>query len=256
MPCLLSSTLRMLERIEGILMETVKHNDSYNVVTLYTRRRGRMAFLVPVGKSKAGKMRNAILSPMAVVSADINFRQGKELYTLRQPQPVRLWHCIYSNPVKGALLYFLSEFCSKLIRQYPADENLWRYIMEALETLETMPASQVANFHIAFLVRLLPVVGIEPNIVGYEEGDVFDMISAEMVAKERHSFTRRMALLSDEESRLLPVLMRISYRSMSLYRFTREERRRVLDGILRYYSLHLPIGTDYKTLTVLRDLFD
>ncbi|MCH5214888.1 MAG: recombination protein O N-terminal domain-containing protein, partial [Muribaculaceae bacterium] len=52
----------MIERLEGIVTDLVKHNDTHNVVTLFTRTRGRMAFLVPVGKSKSGKMRNALLS--------------------------------------------------------------------------------------------------------------------------------------------------------------------------------------------------
>lgn len=237
-------------------MDIVKHNDKYNVVTLYTRRRGRVPFLVPVGKSKSGRLRNALLMPMAVVSADVNFREGKELYSLRQVQPVRLWHGIYAHPVKSALLMFLTEFCSRLTRQYPADEKLWEFIVGALEEMEARPAERLANFHIAFLVRLLPLAGIEPTVGGYEKGDRFDMLSAEMMAEGHLPFTRRVALLSEEESGVVPTLLRIDYRNMHLFNFSKVGRRDTLQRLLQYYAVHLPIGTDYKTLPVLRELFD
>ena len=66
----------MLEKIEGFVIDIVRHNDRHNVVSLYTRSRGRMAFLVPVGKSRQGKARNAVITNMACLTADINIRGG------------------------------------------------------------------------------------------------------------------------------------------------------------------------------------
>lgn len=250
----------MLERIEGIVLDIVRHNDAHNVVTLYTRQYGRMAFLTPVGKSKAGRMRNSTLMLMAVVSADVNIRPGKELYTLRQVQPERLWHAVYSNPVKTSLLFFLAEFCHKLVRQYPADRHLWAFLLNALETLDDIPRGRVANFHLAFLIRLLPIMGIEPSVSRLEAGDRFDMQKAEMVGPPdlmpewSRRDVRNGSLLTEEESRMVPLLARMNFRNMHLFRFTREQRYIALSAILRYYSLHLPIGGDLKSLPVLREL--
>ena len=246
----------MIEKIEGIVTDVIKHNDTHNVVTLFTRSRGRMAFLVPVGKTKSGRMRNAVLSLMAVVSADINVREGRELHTLRQVQPLRLWHAIYSHPVKGSLLFFLTEFCNRLIRQYPPDEALWAAIMEALEKLDALPSGRIANFHISFLVKLLTVTGIRPAVSEWQDGMLFDMLSGEMVDRTHPEFLRRRQLLNEKESRAVVPLLRMNYRNMALYRFTRSQRNAAINRLLGYYSIHLPLGTDFKSLPVLRDLFD
>lgn len=245
----------MIERIEGIVTDIVKHNDTHNVVTLFTRRRGRMAFLVPIGKSKTGRMRNAVINYMAVLGADVNINSNKELHTLRRIESLRVWHGIYSDPVKSALLFFLTEFCHRLLRQYPADEKLWQFLTQSLEILDSARPAVIANFHITFLMRLLPIAGIEPQMVLYSEGLQFDMLSGEMIDTGRVWNARPRALLTESESMFIPLLMRINYRNMNLYRFRAAERKRILEKILAYYSIHLPLGGEFKTLGVLHELF-
>lgn len=245
----------MIERIEGIVLETVRHNERHNVVTLYTRKHGRMAFLVPAGRSKTGKMRNTALSLMAVVAFDINIRAGKELHTLRNVEPVRLWHNIYSNPLKSTILFFMAEFCSRLLRQYPADERLWDYIKGSLEILESTDSVNLSNFHIAFILRLLPLAGIEPAPAPFEDGDRFDMLSGEMVGRDNPEFLRRRILLEEEESRKVALILRMNYRNMGLFKMGREQRNHLLERLLEYVSIHLPIGREFKTLPVLREFF-
>lgn len=245
----------MIERIEGIVTDIVKYNDAHNVVTLYTRSRGRMAFLAPVGKSKTGRIRNATLSLMAVVGTSVNVKEGKEMYTLRSVEPLQLWHAIYRSPLKSSILFFIAEFCNRLLRQYPSDERLWSYLIESLNVLESASERDISNFHVTMLTGLLSVAGISPTPYEWKPGDRFDMLSGDMVTADHPDFLRRRLLLSEEESRLLPTLSRISYANMTKFRFRRDERQRLLDRLLEYYSIHLPIGREFKSLDVLRELF-
>ena len=245
----------MLQRITGIVTDIVRHNDKHNVVTLYTRQLGRMAFLVPVGKSRSGRMRNSALLPMAVLEADVNIRAGKELYTLRQVAPVRLWHAIYSNPVKSSLIFFITEFCARMLRQYPADEHMWEFVIKSLECLEKASVQKSANFHLAFLIRMMSIVGIAPSVSAWGEDEHFDMLTGEMTGLNPPDFMKRRVLLPAEESKIVPLILRMNFRNMHLYKFIREERNHVLDRLLAYYSVHLSVNRDYKSLEVLREMF-
>lgn len=242
-------------KIQGIVIDLIKHNDSHNIVTLYTRSHGRIAFLVPVGKSKQGKARNAILNLMSCVETEVRMRQGRELERMRQPEAKRLWPGIYFNPVKSAVLCFMAEFCNSLLRQSPPDPQLYDYILYSLETLEGLPLRKAANFHIAFLVQLLPLVGILPSATDHGDGKLFDMLSGEMVDPLMLTGARRRELLSERETEAVARLARINYRNMHRYRFSTEERYRILEGLVRYYSYHLPMRREMKTLSVLRDIF-
>lgn len=245
----------MIERIEGIVTDVIKHNDKHNVVTLYTKSRGRMAFIVPVSSSKSGRLRNSTLALMSVVSADVNIKSGKELYTLRNFQPVRLWHGIYADPVKSSLLFFITEFCNKLVRQYPPDDKLWEFLLLSLETLDKASARTIVNFHIAFLIQLSHVAGIEPAVKKYEDGKTFDMLAAEMIDPEVPSLRGRRILLSPEESSKLSIVLRMNYANMGRFKITKSGRNQLLSRLLEYYSIHLPIGNEYKSLRVLREIF-
>lgn len=246
----------MLEKIDGIVLEIIKHNDKHNVVVIYTRQHGRMSFLTPVGKSKSGKMRNAVLSLMAIVKAEVNIKAGKELYNLKNVQPEILWHNIYGNPIKCSLLFFLAEFCSKLVRQYPPDEKFWTYLINSLRVMDSLSPERLASFHIAFLIGLLSITGICPPVEKWEAGEQFDMLSGEMLPPDNQFFLRRTALISSQESRHIPVLLRMNYFNMHSFRYSRQQRQAVLDHLLTYYSIHLPIGKEMKTLPVLREFFD
>ena len=245
----------MLERIEGVITDIIKHSDTHNVVTLYTRQRGRMAFLVPVGKSKSGKMRNASLQLMAVIAADVNIRANKEMHTLRGLTPLTLHHDIYFNPVKSSLLFFITEFCNRLLRQYPADEIMWKYLMHSLDWLDMAPAARIANFHLAFLIGMASVSGICPPADRWEENDRFDMLTGEMVADRHTEFIGRRILLSETESKAVPKILRMKYANMHLFRLSREERNRILERILEYYAVHLSLNKEFKSLDVLREMF-
>lgn len=245
----------MLEKIQGFVTDIVRHNDRHNVVSLYTRTRGRMSFLVPVGKSKQGKTRNAIIVNMACLAADVNIRGGQELLHLSNPSAIRLWPGIYFNPIKNAVLFFVTDFCNRLLRQSPPDAKLWDFLYYSLEVLDSAPVTRIPNFHIAFLVNLLPFMGIAPSIDNGKGGYIFDMLSGTMVDPDFPSAMQRRILLPMRDSEFIPALARINYRNMHLYRFSASERQEVIDGLLRYYSLHLPLPSTLPSLDVLRDLF-
>lgn len=246
----------MIEKIEGFVTDIVRHNDRLNVVSLYTRSRGRMSFLVPVGKSKQGKARNAIITNMACLGADVNIRGGKELYHLSNPTPLRLWNGIYFHPVKSSLLLFMTDFLNRLLRHSPAEPMLWDCIYESLDILDRTPGERIANFHIAFLIRLLPFVGISPSLERTCEDYLFDMLSGSMVDPDLTEGSQRRRLLGHRESEFASKLERMTFDNMHRFRFSRSERKEVLDGILLYYSLHLPIPATLPSLDILHEIFN
>lgn len=251
----------MLTKIEGIVLQTIRHNDKNNIVALYTRQRGRVTFLSPVSSSKRGKLRNARLGLMSVVEAQVNFKESRELQFLGHPESPMPWKNIYFDPMKSSITFFMAEFLNKLLRGGESDPNMWDFIIASMRYLDRLEKG-VANFHLAFLIRLLPLTGIEPDISAYQPGMAFDMQTAEFFDQESNvnrpeslSVKKALHLLDPSEASNLRSLARMNYRNMHLFRFTVEERRRLLSGLLRYYNLHLPVSSDLKSPEVLQTLF-
>ena len=243
----------MIEKIEGIVIGVVKHSDRHNVVTLYTRTRGRVSFLSSASKGKVGKMRSARIMPLAYIAADVKFSGSRDLQMLPAVAPVRVWHTLYFSPVKSSLVFFLAEFLNNLLRNYPTDEQLWLFIRDSICFLDETDERKLANFHIAFLVRMLPFLGINPPVDSYKKGDYFNMEKADFLASP--IIRNSPNLLLPAEAAFLPLLERISLANHHRFRFDSETRARILNLLLRYYSLHLSLPPKLKTLPILNTLF-
>ena len=86
----------------------------------------------------------------------------------------------------------------------------------------------------------------------YADGYWFDMTEGVFVHSPRPGHEH----LRPEEARVLRTLSRMTMANMMLFRFTRDERNRVLDTCITFYRLHhSAIGT-LRSPAILKQLFD
>lgn len=238
-------------KLEGIVIDVVRHNDRHNVVSLFTRSHGRISFLSAVGTGKSGRMRNSRLMPLSAISTEANLRANRNLQTLGAVTPLRVWHDIYSNPVKTAITFFISEFLNRYLRDSYPDAAAWDFIFASLEALDSGEIF-VPNFHIWFMVRFLDFSGIRPELSDFQPGDAFDMRAGRAVPPDiRHS-----DILLPEEAIFLPRLLRITLTNMRHFSLSGAERSRILSLLLRYYAIHFPGLSNLKSPAILSELFN
>ena len=239
----------MIEKICGIVLDITPHSDRHNVVTLYTRSRGRISFLSASGGGRAGRLRNSRLQPLAVIEADVNFRQNAELQKLSSFSLSHVWAGIYFHPMKGMITLFLSEFLNKLLRASMSDESLFDYIVDSLRFFDSMKEGR-ADFHVAFLASLLPFMGIQPDSTDWTEGSFFDMRNGTFsTIRPPHN-----DVLEGENSRLASVFSMIDFSNISAYCSDNATRRALLSGLLNYYAIHYPGLASLRSLEILRQL--
>ena len=239
-----------IEKITGIVTDITKYSDKHNVITLFTRERGRVALLSSTGKGKTARVRNASLLPLSVITADINFSATRELQFLGNFTRATLWKDIYFNPVKSAISLFLAEFINTYFRQSPPEPVIWDYIHYAIGRLDSAEKG-LANFHLAFLFEFLSFAGIRPDLSDWREDAWFDMQGGCMtIFPPSHR-----NYLPPTDVWVLPMLARINLRTAPLFSFNAEQRRQLLHGLLNYYSLHFPGMANLKSPAVLSEVF-
>ena len=239
----------MTEKITGIVLDITRHSDRLSIVTLFTRTRGRISFLSPIGSGKEGRLRQARLQPLAVIEADINFKNVSELQRLGNFSLSEIWSDLYFDPVKRLITFFLADFLNRLLRASMPDEQMWDYICHSLRLLDRMH-SRVADFHIAFLSSLLTFAGIQPDATDYRQGRVFDM--------QAGVFTSRVPshndYLTGDEARLAALLSRVNFSNVRALRLNGKLRSEILDKLLRYYAIHFPGTSNLRSLDVIHDI--
>jgi len=240
----------MIENLQGIVLACVRHSDRASVLTVYTPTHSCLPLIVPAAGGVRSRTSAAVRMPLAAVEFSC---RSSRLSTLMRPSSLSLrrpWTDIYFNPVKNALAIFLSDFLSRLLRDTPPDPALYSYIEGSLCLLDELRGS-VANFHIVFLSSLTSLLGIAPDVSACTPGSIFDMRAG--------TYTRQPPMhpdiLAGTEARLPLILSRLTFLSMRRLHLDRIQRRRLLEGILRYYSMHLPVGR-VPSLSILAELFN
>lgn len=246
----------MKEKITGIVLSTVRHSDRHNVTGIFTRERGRMALLTPAGTSRQSRQTAACFQPLSIVEAQVSINPTRDLHVPSGVSRAEVWRTIYYDPMKTTIAMFLSEFMSRLLRDSPAEPALWDFITTSVRLLDTIDDdASIANFHITFLVGLMHMTGIFPDLSGYTDGMEFDMKSGRMVLPLSMQGGIRGLRIDAQRSALLPRLTRINYANCHRFLFSGKERSEILKEILRYYGCHFPGCDNLKSFDILKEVF-
>lgn len=250
-----------MERLKAIVLRTVKYGDTGLVVDCLTEERGRVSFITGVGGSRRrGSSGMALWRPMNLVEFSAEFGSVKGMPRLHNASAYASYMDIPFNHVKSAQAMFLAECLTHLLHESSSDTTLYNFIETSLLWLDAV-SDGYSNFHIYFLLRLTRFIGIEPNIE-QRDADVllrrgganlyFDMQAGSFC----HTQPVHAHFIGPAEAVFLPVLMRMSLRTMHLYRFSRNERQRILQHLNTYFRLHIPSFPELRSLEVLREVFD
>jgi len=250
----------MQEHFRGIVLRTVKYKDNGLIVDLFTQNHGRMSFMTSLSRGSSRRTAVAALwRPLNLVEfvADTHAHNR-----LARPRDISLY-CHYSdipcNATKSMMSLFLAEFLSYTLRAQQPDEPLYQFVETSMMWLDAAPDAHIANFHLYFLIRLTRFVGIEPEGEMFSSTTSFSLPSGEGGGGSSDSTGTLSGLhliLHPDEMRYLPLMLRISLANLHHFRFSRTQRRRVLEILEKYYRLHLPSFPELRSLDVLREVFD
>ena len=242
----------MQQRIRGVVLRTVKVGDASVIVDLFTESHGRMSFVAHV--SSSGRRHNsgaAFWRPLNLVEFDTDLHGQGRLSHVRGVRLTDNYATLPYQPMKQMVAMFLAEFLCRVLHGQQADQPLYDYLTHSLRWLDAADG-EIANFHLVFLMHLSQFIGIWPNLEDIEPGKYFDLRTG--------SYTDTQPLHADylqpDEAQRLPQLFRMNYATMHLFRFTRQQRRRVLDVLTDYYRLHFPSFGPLHSLDVLSAVLD
>jgi DNA repair protein RecO (recombination protein O) len=239
----------MLYKTEGIVLNIIKYSDRYAITNVFTPDFGATSYLLPLSNSKKSKLKNSLFFPFSILKMEVEHLPNKEIQKLKEVERLLPLYDICTDMSKVSLVFFLSEFLHKVLKESDNNAITYEYIKTSVETLEEAERG-VANFHIAFMIGLTRFIGIYPNWNNYKTDRYFDMLNGEF----KHNIPSHNHYLKQEESRYLKYLNRINYSNMHKFKLSRENKNTIINYLLEYYRLHLYDFPKLKSLEVLREL--
>lgn len=240
----------MFHKTQGIVLSATKYNDRFSIAQVFTSDFGRMAYLLPISKSKKRKINPALFFPLSVLDLEVEHFPLRQIHRLKDVQRQFPLYSINVNVVKLSITFFLSEFLTKVLQETNENRVIFSFIKNSILTLEQKEKG-LANFHLAFMFNLAQFLGITPNLDNYTKYSFFDLINGE--------FTQETPLhthfLNSRQSSYLNVLKRINYNNMHLYGLSQSDRNILINYMLDYYRMHVYDFNEIKSLEVLRELY-
>lgn len=240
----------MLEKTIGIVLRSIKYNDSTQIVDMYTEQYGRTSFSVKVSRSRKGSIKPNLLQPLSILEFEADYRPLDNLHPIREAKFHYPFKSISGNPYKSAIGLYLSEILYYSLREETENIALFNYLTYSLQWLDECEEN-ISNFHLVFLIHLLRFLGLYPNTENYREGNYFDLSNVCFLTDPPiHS-----SFLNPQETSYLISLMKINYKTMHLFSMSQRIRKRCLSVINEYYRLHLPEFPNLHSLEILSQLF-
>jgi len=242
----------MLQRTAGIVLHTIKYNDSSNIVDIYTKSFGRTSFIVSVPKSRRSTIKTSFFQSLSIVEIDADVHNNRSLGRIKNIHFLYPFSSIPFDRKKTTIAFFLAEFMLHALKEESENSPMFDYITNSITWLDSC-GEDYSNFHLVFLMHLSWFLGFYPNLQDYHQGDYFDMLNSCYVNTKPlvHTF-----FLEPAEAVQINDMMRMNYNSMHLFNMSRAQRNRCIEVIIEYYRIHLPDFPELKSIDILRELYD
>lgn len=238
----------MMVKTRAIVLRQVKYNDTKMIVDMLTEAVGRTTFFVALPKSSKARVKRQYFATLTFLDIEFDLRERASMQRLKNVAIAMPLPDIATSPIKMTIAIFLSELLVHATSGEQVNRPLFLFIWNSLLWLEHAQTG-IANFHLVFMLHLLPFLGFSPNLE-HDSGQYFDLEEGRFVnAAPLHAH-----FLNAADSQHMLTLMRISYASMHLLQIKREERNRCIAIALTYYRLHIPSFPELKSLAVLQDV--
>lgn len=227
----------MKEVDEGIFLHRTNYSESSLILTLFTKRSGLRKFIFKGGKKKAHN-----LYPLSVSEITYFGRKESELLQLTNAEAVELFEFPF-DPVRSTIAFFIVEILRKCIHEGERDEKLYAFIRAEIEKLEH--STELAYFPLQFLVGFSEILGFLPMTKNLDSNSFH-------LRDGRIDNYSRLAedVETGEHIRLISVLINKGETNS----FSRENRDKAMDVMLKYYSMQLPGLDELKTLSIVKEV--
>ena len=134
----------MLQKTKGIVLHTLKYNDTSIIVDMYTELSGRASFLVTVPRSRKAAVKSVLFQPLSFIEFEADYRPNATLYRVKEAKSFYPFSSIPYDPYKSSMALFLSEF-------------LYRAIRRRRRTVRYSPICNILSFGWTSVERDLPI---------------------------------------------------------------------------------------------------
>ena len=240
----------MYHTTRGIVFRQIKYSDSSLVVRILTEKTGLCSYIIKGARGPKAKIKAGLFQPLTLLDLVVEQKEKKDLHYIRESRVAYPYQTIHKDIRKSSILLFLNELLYKSIQEEAVNQELFQYIFDHLILLD-QTAENPACFHLLFTIHLTHYLGFFPHGGYINENTAFDLAEGHFVQSEplpaENFITGNLCFWFSKLLEISPG----NFFTLSIPSSTRNE---LLEKILNYYHLHLPLTGEFRSHYILHDV--
>jgi len=239
----------MVVTTRAIVLSAIKYSEADLIVSCFTEVAGVKSYLLRnILKSKRGKLRTSYFQPLTQLELVAVHKNKGTLERITEAKILHPYQTLHTDVVKSGMVMFLSEMLKNTVQEEEANSELYQYLEGAFLWLDGH--SEVANFHILFLLQLTAYLGFYPD-TSETQHQYFNLQEGNFTARSGGIYCE-----TGDSVNTLKQFFGIDFDALCDIKTTKKARLDTLNLLLIYYQLHLQGYKKPKSLLVLQQLFN
>ena len=224
-----------MEIVQGIILKTSPYSETQKIIRIYTKEKGYLSMISP---SVVFKRKTKTVHLLQISEIEFFENEKSDLHKLRQISPIINLPELYFDIFKMNILLLWGEILNLILKNEGKNEELFDYLTHSIEYLNSTH-NDIGNFNLYFLYRLAGFIGFRINTSSWQENYVFNINDGSFYPSAKIIYQLFTCPLA--EIKAIPLNL--------------QSRNILLDVILLFYSIHLNINFNIKSIQVIREVF-
>ncbi len=235
-----------LAKTNGIVLHQIKYGDSSIIARVYTEEFGVQSYLIRGVKNKKSKIKPSLFQIGNILDMVVYRNENRSVQHVKEVQIAFPSNSISFDVKKKAIVIFMIELFYRSIIEEEPNKPLFNFIVNSIRKLDSKE-EKYANLHLVFSIHLTQYLGFLPRKNFSETEKFFDLKEGMFVSHQPHHDHYLTPLLSTRFFEFLTT----DYDEMHKISMTGQSRMELLEKLLEYYRLHLPLFGEIKSHHVL-----
>ncbi|TVZ26203.1 DNA replication and repair protein RecO [Gillisia sp. Hel_I_86] len=239
----------MVVHTNAIVISALKYAEADLIVKCYTQKSGLKTYMLRgILKSRKGKFKASLFQPLTQLELVAKHKDKGSLEYLQDAKILVHYQTLHTEVVKSTMVMFISEMLKNTIHEEEKNEELYDYLENTFNWLDSH--SDIANFHLLFLLKLTRHLGFYP-----EDSEknlmYFNLLDGVFQHSKTNVYCIGGGLLNN-----LKLLLGTKFEALGQVKLSKPNRAELLELLLNYYQLHIESFKKPKSLTVLHEIFN
>ncbi|MEM7654973.1 MAG: DNA repair protein RecO [Bacteroidota bacterium] len=152
----------MLKKTEGIVLRTLKHQESNLITTIYTREYGLRSFILTGYRSARSRKRHSYFQPLSIIEVVYMERANRDLQKVSESKLSVLLHELQTHPIKLSLGLAIVEIFFDTVKEVEQNLPMYEQLRTVILALDKAPKRLIQLF-IWFLLHHTRYLGFFPH---------------------------------------------------------------------------------------------